>query len=137
MLTFLRGLNCNSLFPNRVNRVILLFYRINITLFRGSFLECQIGCPNPEARSVVSSGPRPAQQSAGLSFIITAGTERIPRLLARLATLGSFISRTMTSQDGQATRLASLTVSSRAGQPALKISILTFGAHKFYLLLSC
>ena len=54
----------------------------------------------------------------------TAGTERMPRLLARLATAESRISMTVTSQDGQATRLTSSTVSSHAGHPALKISIL-------------
>lgn len=35
----------------------------------------------------------------------TAGTERIPRLLARWATFGTFMSSTLTSHDGQATRL--------------------------------
>src|SRR5260370_9970402 len=54
----------------------------------------------------------------------TAGTDRMPRPLARLATWGSFISSTVTSHEGQATRLTIDTVSSQTGQPALNISTL-------------
>jgi hypothetical protein len=53
----------------------------------------------------------------------TAGTERIPKRFARLATSACFISSTVTSQDGQATRFTSSMVFSQAGHPALKISI--------------
>ena len=86
------------------------------------------GCPKPAARSVDSSGPRPVQQSASLPSITTAGIERMPRFFARLATVGFFMSRTVTSHDGQATRLMSRMVSSHAGQPALKTSIFRFAA---------
>jgi ankyrin repeat protein len=70
--------------------------------------ECQwrwrryTGCPSPAARSVASSGPLPAQQSASLPSMTTAGTRWMPRLFARLATLASCMSSTSTSQDGQA-----------------------------------
>src|SRR5262249_10323419 len=83
----------------------------------------QMACPNPAARSVASSGPRPAQQSANVPSISTAGTERIPRLLARRATSGSRMSRIGTSHEGQATRLIISTVSVHTEHPALKISI--------------
>jgi hypothetical protein len=36
------------------------------------------------------------------------------------------MSRTVTSQEGQATRLTTATASSQAGHPALKISIVRF-----------
>jgi hypothetical protein len=52
----------------------------------------------------------------------------MPSFFARLATAGFFMSRTETSQDGQAIRLTSRTVSSHAGQPALKTSICRFAA---------
>jgi len=83
----------------------------------------QMGCPNPAARSVASSGPRPAQQAANVSSITTAGTERIPRLLARRAMSGSRMSRIVTSQEGQARRLIISTASVHMEHPALKISI--------------
>src|SRR6266849_4164201 len=54
------------------------------------------------------------------------GTERMPRDLARLATLISFISWTVTSQDGHAARLTVSITSLQAAQPALKTSILRF-----------
>ena len=82
--------------------------------------------PNPAARSVDSSGPRPAQQSANSPSTATAGTERIPNPRARPATSGSFMSSTFTSQEGQATRLTKAMVSSHAGQPALNTSIFRF-----------
>src|SRR5262249_20936806 len=83
----------------------------------------QMGCPNPAARSVASSGPRPAQQSANVPSITTAGTERIPRLVARRATSGSRMSRIVTSQEGQATRLIVSMASVHTEHAALKISI--------------
>src|SRR5439155_17207793 len=83
-----------------------------------------IACPRPAARSVLTSGPRPWQQSASLPLITTAGTDRMPRLLARLATFGSFMSSTVTSHDGHAVLLTRAIVSSQVAQPALKISTL-------------
>lgn len=83
----------------------------------------QRGWPNPAARSVASSGPRPAQQSASWPLITTAGTERTPKLLARRATSGCRMSSTVTSQEGHAICLTSVTVSSHTEHPALKISI--------------
>src|ERR687885_2171956 len=85
--------------------------------------ESQRACPTPAARRVASSTPRPAQQSASVPLITTAGTVRIPKLFARRATSGLCISNTVTSQEGHAIRLTSVTVSSQAGHPALKISI--------------
>src|SRR5215468_5313878 len=46
----------------------------------------------------------------------------MPKLLARRATSGLCISSTVTSQDGHAACFTIVTVSSHAGQPALKIS---------------
>jgi hypothetical protein len=88
----------------------------------------QRGCPTPAARRVASSTPCPAQQSASMPFITTAGTLRIPKLCARRATSGLCISNTVTSHEGHATRLTRVTVSSQAGHPALKISIVRFAA---------
>src|SRR5215467_5668778 len=82
-----------------------------------------MGCPNPAARSVASSGPRPAQQSANIPSITTAGTERIPRLVARRATSGSRMSRIVTSREGQATRVVISMASVHIEHPALKLSI--------------
>jgi hypothetical protein len=56
------------------------------TALRQAVSESQMGCPNPAARRVASSGPRPTQQLASLPSIITAGMERTSRRLARLAT---------------------------------------------------
>lgn len=61
-----------------------------------------IGWPNPADFRVASSGPRPAQQFASLPSITTAGTERTPRFLARLATSASFMSSTDALHYGQA-----------------------------------
>jgi hypothetical protein len=69
-----------------------------------------------------SSGPRPEQQSASLPSMTTAGTELMPSFLAFAATSASFMSNTLTLQDGQAMLLTSSMVSSQAGHPALKIS---------------
>src|SRR5262249_29249799 len=71
--------------------------------------------PSPAARSTASSGPRPVQQSANLPSITTAGTDLIPSVFARLATFGSFMSSTLTSQEGQAMLLTRATVSWQAG----------------------
>lgn len=79
-------------------------------------------CPNPAARSVASSGPRPAQHSASAPSITTAGTERMPKLFARRATSGLCISRIVTSQEGHATCFTNATVSSQTTHPALKTS---------------
>jgi hypothetical protein len=84
------------------------------------------GFPSPAALKVASSGPRPEQQFASFPSMTTAGTDRIPRLLARSDTSGLFISSILTSQDGQAIRLIISTVSLHAGHPALKTSILRF-----------
>ena len=81
------------------------------------------GCPKPAARRTGSSGPRLEQQSASLPSMTTAGTERIPSAVARWIVGGAFISRTVTSQDGHATRLTNWIASSQTVQPALKISI--------------
>src|SRR5437667_4306962 len=83
----------------------------------------QRACPTPAARSVPSSTPRPAQHAASVPLITTAGSVRMPKRLARRATSGLCMSSTVTSQDGQETRFTRVTVSSHAGQPALKISI--------------
>ena len=83
----------------------------------------EYGCPNPAARSVDSSGPRPAQQPASVPSMTTAGTDRIPSCLARAITPASFMSSTLTSHDGQAMARTRLMVSSHAGQPALNTSI--------------
>ena len=88
----------------------------------------QRGCPTPAARRVASSIPRPAQHAASVPFITTAGTLRIPKLCARRATSGLCISKTVTSHEGHAIWLTSVTVSSQAGHPALKISIVRFAA---------
>src|SRR5437762_9387337 len=52
----------------------------------------------------------------------TAGTERTPSVLARLATSLSCMSSTITSQDGQAAAFTVSTASLQAGQPALNTS---------------
>lgn len=83
-----------------------------------------IGWPNPPARSLASSGPIPAQHSASCPSIATEGTVRIPRSSARVATCWSFMSSTVTSQDGQARRWTSSTVFSQAGHPAVNTSTL-------------
>src|SRR5262249_19571460 len=85
--------------------------------------ESYRACPTPAARRVASSTPRPAQQSASVPLITTAGTLRIPKLFACRATSGLCISNTVTSHEGHAIRLTSSTVSSQAAHPALKISI--------------
>src|SRR5437868_2357175 len=89
------------------------------------------GTPKPAARSVASSGPRPAQQPASLPSITTAGTLRTPRLFARSAISRCFISSTVMSHEGHAILLTSLIVSSQQPQPALKIStfLLLFIIH--------
>src|SRR5437667_8367713 len=94
------------------------------------------GTPKPAARSVASSGPRPAQHPASLPSITTAGTLRTPRLFARSATCRSFISSTVMSHEGHAILFTSLIVSSQQPQPALKIStlLLLFIFHVFLLI---
>jgi len=84
------------------------------------------GRPNPASRSVDSSGPRPRQQLASRPSIATAGTELTPSSRARAATASSCMSRTSTSQEGQAIRFTSAMVSSQAGHPAEKTSIFRF-----------
>ena len=54
----------------------------------------------------------------------TAGTDRMPSVFARLATLLSFMSCTVTSHDEHATPLMISIASWQAEQPALKTSIL-------------
>jgi hypothetical protein len=66
------------------------------------------------------------QQSASLPSITTAGTERIPNPLAHCATSARFMSRMLTSHDGQATWLTSSIVSAHVGHPALNTSISRF-----------
>src|SRR5260370_19435651 len=89
--------------------------------------DCQVNAtPKPAARSVSISGPREEQQSISLPSITTAGTLRIPKCRARSATSGFRVSRTVTSQDGQADFLTSSIVSKQQGQPALKTSIFLF-----------
>lgn len=90
--------------------------------FNGIAVYGTEGRPIPAALSVASCGPRSVQQSDSLPSMTTAGTERMPRPLARLATFGSCISSTVTWHDGQAMRSTSLTASSQAGHPALKTS---------------
>src|SRR5437870_7069029 len=89
------------------------------------------GTPKPAARSVASSGPRPAQHPASLPSITTAGTLRTPRLFARSAISRCFISSTEMSHEGHAILLTSLIVSSQHPHPALKIStfLLLFIVH--------
>ena len=84
----------------------------------------RIGAPIPAARSVSSSGPRPAQQSARRPSTITAGTDRIPSFFARAATAESFMSSTWTSHEGQPIRRTNSTALRQSGHPALKISTL-------------
>ncbi len=86
------------------------------------FFRHAIGRPIPADCSTAASGPRPEQQSANFPSITTEGTDRTPRLFARLATFGSFMSSTVTSHDGQAMLWTSLTASLHAGHPALKTS---------------
>jgi hypothetical protein len=82
----------------------------------------QSACPNPAARKVDTSTPRPEQQSASVPLITTAGRLRMPKLFARRATSGLCISSTVTSHEGHAACLTCAIVSSQAEQPALKIS---------------
>jgi hypothetical protein len=83
-----------------------------------------MGTPSPADLRTSTSGPRPSQQSASLPSITTAGTDLMPRPLARLDTVGSFISRMVTSQDAHALSLTIVIASWQTGHPALKISIL-------------
>src|SRR5262249_218261 len=75
---------------------------------------------------------RPAQQLASLPLITTAGTERIPSVLARFATSMLFMSCTITSQDGHAARLINSVVSVHVAHPALNTSIFRLSAMFFH-----
>jgi hypothetical protein len=87
------------LFLNVSLRSVLTFYRALCEAQQKVEIS-QRGWPNPAARSVASSGPRPVQHSASCPFITTAGTDRMPKLLARRATSGLCISSTVTSHAG-------------------------------------
>ena len=65
------------------------------------------GWPMPADRSAASFGPRPVQHSASLPSMTTAGTERMPKCCARLATSGFFMSKIVMSHEGQAIRRTS------------------------------
>src|SRR5439155_27056368 len=82
----------------------------------------QRGVPRPAARKTCSLIPRSVQHAANLPSMTTAGTERTPSALARLATSLSCMSSTITSQDGQAAAFTVSTASLQAGQPALNTS---------------
>src|SRR5262249_34518658 len=71
-----------------------------------------------------------AQQQAMpvIGFIRDKGTERMPRDLARFATLMSIMSRTIISHDGHAARCTISMTSVQAAQPALNTSIFRFVA---------
>src|SRR6516162_11942790 len=75
--------------------------------------------------------PRPAQHSASLPSITTAGTERMPSSLARFATSTSRMSWTITSHEGQAARLMTSMASWQAAHPALNTSIFRVAAISF------
>lgn len=94
------------------------------------------GTPRPANRKANSCTPRPAQQSASFPSITTAGTLRIPYCRAFVATSSRRMSRTSTSHEGHATWLMNAIVSSQAGHPALKTSILRF-AFTVVLLYVC
>src|SRR5262249_50723189 len=79
------------------------------------------------------STPLPAQQPASFPLIATAGTLRTPKRLALAAPLFLCISRTVTSQDSQASFFTSSIVCLHAEHPALNISILRFFIFIFIL----
>ena len=58
--------------------------------------------------------------------MIMAGTDLMPRVLARSATAASFMPKTLTSQESHFRRLTIFTVSLHIGHPALNTSILRF-----------
>ena len=71
---------------------------------------------------------RPAQQSAMIPSMATAGTELIPSFFAYSATVSSFISRTITSHESHAHSLILAIALSQMEQPALEhfhFSVLT------------
>jgi hypothetical protein len=110
------GLNCPC-------SVVLHLHILSLRLPLACSSKHQSGCPIPAARKAASSGPRPAQQLARLPSTTMAGTERMPNELARVATVGSFMSSTAISHDEHESRFTSSTVSLHTGHPALNISI--------------
>ncbi len=80
------------------------------------------GRPMPASRSDCSVGPTPRQHPASSPSMTTAGTTLIPRPRARSETAVSFMSKTHTSHESQASRWTSSTNSVHAGHAALNTS---------------